>query len=563
VKNKEVEWKSTKLDICVNYEFNLFIRNRYVFFYAYASKYRKIINYAAKFTLPNNICIVYLYGELKAETIHNYISKIDGHICVVVVPISDSDTATIKEHQTLLLKLKSRGLLTDGKPNEAWQQSYESFKKAYSTNIDEWEQTAYFKEYEMIKAYEQAIIKRVKQAQYDKAVIYNNFLPEKKSECCLKTHSEDLIYIAQCLYPFGVESDTADENTVKVIGLKKHLKGLIDGKENTLGIKLNSEYGQLTFDVTVGASEIVSVIQSKVDNALKERGYIEINEVLFLLKQSPYGAYDCNWYGYIIASALLKYCCKPYKVSQLYLSTYNNCDALEWLKSPYGILHIENEKQKELLKMIRYIFNTEREANGIYPAISEACHKLSETTSTPLSCIDDRYRQMLCEHPENWCRWSTTDKYYDWLKSDVEKHKCEVWSADKTVNLQLIEKYGQHKVELFRKYYYIRGGAASWLHNGEDFYERVEKYMAKDVCRECGRPLICEEFKSKDFVIDNEDGELLRFTLKDIIGFNKKMLGRYQEEYYCIPCLCEVLDMSVQEIYDKIHFFKESGCQLF
>lgn len=50
---------------------------------------------------------------------------------------------------------------------------------------------------------------------------------------------------------------------------------------------------------------------------------------------------------------------------------------------------------------------------------------------------------------------------------------------------------------------------------------------------------------------------------KNEIGINKKLLGENIENFYCLECLAEYLDVSTQDILDKIEEFKEEGCKLF
>lgn len=47
------------------------------------------------------------------------------------------------------------------------------------------------------------------------------------------------------------------------------------------------------------------------------------------------------------------------------------------------------------------------------------------------------------------------------------------------------------------------------------------------------------------------------------IGINKKLLGEDIENIYCLECLAEYLDVTSQDILDKIEEFKEEGCKLF
>lgn len=50
---------------------------------------------------------------------------------------------------------------------------------------------------------------------------------------------------------------------------------------------------------------------------------------------------------------------------------------------------------------------------------------------------------------------------------------------------------------------------------------------------------------------------------KDTIALNKKLLGKEVENFYCLPCLAEYLNTTVEELLDKIEEFKEEGCTLF
>ena len=50
---------------------------------------------------------------------------------------------------------------------------------------------------------------------------------------------------------------------------------------------------------------------------------------------------------------------------------------------------------------------------------------------------------------------------------------------------------------------------------------------------------------------------------KNTIGINKKLLGERIENYYCMDCLAEYLECTVEELLDKIEEFKAEGCKLF
>lgn len=50
---------------------------------------------------------------------------------------------------------------------------------------------------------------------------------------------------------------------------------------------------------------------------------------------------------------------------------------------------------------------------------------------------------------------------------------------------------------------------------------------------------------------------------KNTIGLNKKLLGKNITNYYCMDCLADYLECTVEDLQDKIEEFKDEGCTLF
>lgn len=50
---------------------------------------------------------------------------------------------------------------------------------------------------------------------------------------------------------------------------------------------------------------------------------------------------------------------------------------------------------------------------------------------------------------------------------------------------------------------------------------------------------------------------------KETIGINKKLLGLEITNYYCMDCLADYLECSVEDLLAKIEEFKAEGCKLF
>jgi len=47
------------------------------------------------------------------------------------------------------------------------------------------------------------------------------------------------------------------------------------------------------------------------------------------------------------------------------------------------------------------------------------------------------------------------------------------------------------------------------------------------------------------------------------VGLNKKLFSRNVKNFYCISCLANYLDVTVEDLLAKVEEFKEQGCNLF
>ena len=50
---------------------------------------------------------------------------------------------------------------------------------------------------------------------------------------------------------------------------------------------------------------------------------------------------------------------------------------------------------------------------------------------------------------------------------------------------------------------------------------------------------------------------------RDTIGINKKLINKDVKTFYCMECLAGTLEVTVEELQEKIEDFKEEGCTLF
>lgn len=50
---------------------------------------------------------------------------------------------------------------------------------------------------------------------------------------------------------------------------------------------------------------------------------------------------------------------------------------------------------------------------------------------------------------------------------------------------------------------------------------------------------------------------------KNEIGLTKKLIDKNSKIFYCTPCLAEYLEVTEDELLDKVEEFKSEGCTLF
>lgn len=50
---------------------------------------------------------------------------------------------------------------------------------------------------------------------------------------------------------------------------------------------------------------------------------------------------------------------------------------------------------------------------------------------------------------------------------------------------------------------------------------------------------------------------------KDEIGLTKKLIDKKSTVFYCLPCLADYLEVTQEELLDKLEEFKNEGCTLF
>jgi hypothetical protein len=72
-------------------------------------------------------------------------------------------------------------------------------------------------------------------------------------------------------------------------------------------------------------------------------------------------------------------------------------------------------------------------------------------------------------------------------------------------------------------------------------------------------PKAYDDFASKDSEFRSCESKLDKIA----VGLNKKFHGKKTTKFFCLPCLANYLDVTVEELLDKVEEFKTQGCDLF
>lgn len=397
-------------------------------------------------------------------------------------------------------------------------------------------------------------------------------------------HLQDLMGIIKNLYPCGAESDAQEEYAYKLVHFEKWCKAGIEkqtDKLEKLGVyyKDNSAFVQLTlFDNTSwGIVEFVRAFRDICDREIQQNGYVDLGAVFQCMKNPPYGLYECNYYGLCVGIALQKYV--RYYLGILIHTEIANSDNLskqvkfildgsrQAARHPTYI-YTQSEKQIKLVEILMGIFEIKNNIGVICleNVLPHVTHWITDNVhyDTIERLIPEMFEIVNLSKPDVLS--NATERFTDWLTDEkIAEVKRDIRRIDENFLNLLTDKYGERMTGLYWKSQNFKGGARGWLHSMKFVDEGVENYMSKEtVCRECGAiiPYIgYDVYKNSNHEFDGFTHN--RFTKQNIINLNKKMLGRYQNEYFCLYCLCEVLDVDEMTLYQKMRSFKEQGCTLF
>lgn len=575
-KQSTVEWKDTNnKPYYVTYSFPIMLTNRCWFFWASTNKqWKKVLNLANSLAFSCHISVVFLYGEIKEQTLKNYIEKLNNTQLIILHTdcISTEEFICLESAIEYVKGAKSWG---GGVKDKDGEYIFDINAKD-STFLDPVQKELY-QNFLRAKSLIEKIAERVKVKGF---TLKSIGIPQRHISGEQENLINDLLKIVREIYPCGVECDTTEERAYKRVGVPKLIKlGLKGETEDELvknmGISVQKQRGLIQLSIfnsySVSAMEIVSFIRSMCDKDFKEKGRINQTKLAVALANPPYGVYECNYYYYLLAYAYSVYMEQGYYYGSLFTSCPIEDIELNRTNIVAPPLFVMSDKQRSLNRKLVQLFDIQlenkKEINSTIQIIHKAIRWITENIHYDTVA---RISLELWELLRYDCDYYSfeTERFDDWLTEEKLKELyVKLRTIDNDFFVRFTEKYGTEKVQLYKKSHFVKGGAIGWAWETETVDEQVENFMKEIYCRECGKKISLvtnEDAEVYDSMIyENGKMESRSWTLKEIIGINKKLLGRQQNEFLCIECMAEAFECSEFDLWEKMHQFKEEGCTLF
>ena len=305
------------------------------------------------------------------------------------------------------------------------------------------------------------------------------------------------------------------------------------------------------------------------------------------LSKPPYGYYDCNLYVYLLGYAMRDLLDGKHKIqiavvteplSESMLAYIISCrfDTIVSfsLRDQNYILRY-SDKQNKTIDMLRRMFDI-KDGDKTF---TWTCIQINQwlQNNVHLGCLDcvnhEMYEVLMASDRTKFeDNKSFEDILYPLLKANYKQIKAAVRSIDDITEKELVADFGQEIIAKYKAYVskaYNTSHARSWVWSKQTLWEEVRSIAEHHQCADCGK-LIKYGESIDTFVCEcgigydpNKQVKNLVFSEKDIVGINRKLLGEDTTKFYCIPCLCDVVECTPQELMDKIEQFKEEGCTLF
>ena len=336
-----------------------------------------------------------------------------------------------------------------------------------------------------------------------------------------------------------------------------------------------------------------------VNRKLLDSGMCNWREVNDTFRKPPYGYYPCNYYGYITGIAMRRYvngkfyghigvwsdtltpddigclvhfCTAGYEddnttkrfgIYTVYKQSTRQRDFTRLLRKLFGIKSKEDNFQKIRTKLRQWC--TEHYCLSGIANVDDVLFKVIRSEHDN---IRNKFRSENDEFDDAMCYGY--EENYQYIKDNFDTLQARIKNEEVRFYDELVMKYGKDGADKYKELWGKNDRhAKGWLWNKEEIYREadvvVNKYFS---CRECDKPVWCHDHSEIHKVAKTEkDGYTWQvcanIDIKELMAVQKKLFGREINQYFCLDCLLEELDIDVDELFEMIERFKEEGCKLF
>lgn len=384
-------------------------------------------------------------------------------------------------------------------------------------------------------------------------------------------------YKTELLATFKSKEEAIEKTGISDLAIWRCYMGL------TNSVKLNDKQ-RVTFEKRYKEEQYPSIfvqyIRELQHKLLWEETRFSISNFKDELSKPPYGYYDCNLYTYLLGYAMSDLITSKHRIqigvvaeplTEQKLSFIISCP-FDTLVSKTGkdknFILKQSDKQNKTIDMLRRMFDIKDADKSFLTTCTEIRMWLEQNVK--FGCLDFACHELYVVLMMDEIEQSVDGKDYDDIlyplfKSNYKQIKAATRNIDDITERELVAEFGQEVADKYRAYvartYPLNVGyggnhARAWVWSKDMLRREVEYIATHHQCADCGKVISASN-------TTDVNGVSLIFHEKDIIGINRKLLGEDTTKFYCIPCLCEVMECDAQAIMDKIEQFKEEGCTLF
>lgn len=427
-REKKIAYKETEVfELFPNFEYTKLQKARCTLFHGYAKSFRKIINYAINFDVPNKICLVWIVGQPKEESIIHHLEKsgCSSNVWVLTSPFPDEGLETWKQYDELRKTYGTVGYWDKelDVPSKQWYDEVEKNKKIglkvrpdMYTELVEKDNI----HLEIIHQYKR-LKKASKNTHFKKFRLYRNgYLPKPFTFADLDK------YIIKT-FPEGVEAKGINTySAVSPAGIDKGIRYGID----------NIPIKQLGFTLEENNSG-VKAVKKAINTVLEKTGYISLSELRNILYSPPFGFRLCAYSAACVSRALKEYDNRTLYYFDSLISHFakdhvpvltrmildNPIDAISIRRDEKSYIYIESHPHKVVKQFMSKLFNRKIITPGDEFG-RKIVTNIVKQYRLPFECIDERLIHLTLWDVE----WWNLNKVKE-LANEIEQNKESLLSS--------------------------------------------------------------------------------------------------------------------------------------